>query len=196
MWLKRGVCTRSESGVPSRLPINPTGGAHVGDHRGRSPQGEPHSGGHLAAMNARWPRSRCGPRVSRRPSCWPGPSRSRSAPGPSSPPVVSVTCWPSSSSMPASTSLDVPPTLASRVRVLGTGRSEKNDPNDAFSVAVAALRSDGLRRVEPADHTEIMRLLGQAQSRSGPDAGPADLPAPQRPGRPLTRRNCQGTLRF
>jgi len=28
--------------------------------------------------------------------------------------------------------LDVPPTLASRVRVLGTGRSEKNDPNDAL----------------------------------------------------------------
>ena len=37
--------------------------------------------------------------------------------------------------------LDVPPTLASRVRVLSTGRSEKNDPNDAFSVAIAALRS-------------------------------------------------------
>ena len=42
--------------------------------------------------------------------------------------------------------LDVPPTLASRVRVLSTGRSEKNDPNDAFSVAIAALRSRGLRR--------------------------------------------------
>ena len=57
--------------------------------------------------------------------------------------------------------VDVPPTLASRVRVLGTGRSEKNDPNDAFSVAVAALRSQGLRRVEPADHSEIMRLLSK-----------------------------------
>ena len=40
--------------------------------------------------------------------------------------------------------LDVPPTLASRVRVLSTGRSEKNDPNDAFSVAIAALRSNGV----------------------------------------------------
>src|ERR1035438_1780785 len=30
--------------------------------------------------------------------------------------------------------LDVPATLASRVRVLGTGRSDKNDPNDALSV--------------------------------------------------------------
>jgi transposase len=55
--------------------------------------------------------------------------------------------------------LDVPPTLASRVRVLGTGRSEKNDPNDALSVAVAALRSSALRTVERADHTEMMRLL-------------------------------------
>ena len=57
--------------------------------------------------------------------------------------------------------LDVPPTLASRVRVLGTGRSEKNDPNDAFSVAIAALRSKDLRTVERADHTEIMRLLAK-----------------------------------
>jgi transposase len=57
--------------------------------------------------------------------------------------------------------LDVPPTLASRVRVLGTGRSEKNDPNDAFSVAIAALRSNGLRTVEQADHSEIMRLLAK-----------------------------------
>ncbi len=57
--------------------------------------------------------------------------------------------------------LDVPPTLASRVRVLGTGRSEKNDPNDAFSVAIAALRSTGLRTVGQADHTEIMRLLAK-----------------------------------
>ena len=57
--------------------------------------------------------------------------------------------------------LDVPPTLASRVRMLGTGRSEKNDPNDAFSVAIAALRSNGLRTVEQADHSEIMRLLAK-----------------------------------
>jgi transposase len=57
--------------------------------------------------------------------------------------------------------VDVPPTLASRVRVLGTGRSEKNDPNDALSVAIAALRSRSLRTVERADHTEIMRLLAK-----------------------------------
>ena len=37
--------------------------------------------------------------------------------------------------------LDVPATLASRIRVLATGRSNKNDPNDALSVAIAALRA-------------------------------------------------------
>jgi transposase len=37
--------------------------------------------------------------------------------------------------------VDVPAMLASRVRLLGTGRSDKNDPNDARSVAIAALRA-------------------------------------------------------
>ena len=44
------------------------------------------------------------------------------------------------------TVLDVPATLASRVRVLGTGQSAKSDPNDARSVAVAALRAPSLAR--------------------------------------------------
>jgi transposase len=57
--------------------------------------------------------------------------------------------------------LDVPATLASRVRVLGTGKSDKNDPNDALSVAIAALRSPGLRSVEPANHREVLRLLAK-----------------------------------
>jgi transposase len=57
--------------------------------------------------------------------------------------------------------LDVPATLASRVRVLGTGRSNKNDPNDARSVAVAALRNPALRAVAVADHVTILRLLAK-----------------------------------
>src|SRR5207253_10818499 len=40
--------------------------------------------------------------------------------------------------------LDVPATLAARVRVLATGRSNKNDPNDGYSIAVAALRAPAL----------------------------------------------------
>ena len=39
--------------------------------------------------------------------------------------------------------LDMPPKLAARVRLLATGDTNKNDPNDAWSVAVAALRSTG-----------------------------------------------------
>ncbi len=57
--------------------------------------------------------------------------------------------------------LDVPATLASRVRVLATGRSDKNDPNDARSVAIAALRSTNLRIVEASDHSEVLRLLAK-----------------------------------
>ena len=59
------------------------------------------------------------------------------------------------------TVFDVPATLASRVRVLSTGRSNKNDPNDARSVAVAALRSDRLTAVGPDDHTTVLRLLAK-----------------------------------
>jgi len=39
--------------------------------------------------------------------------------------------------------LDVQPKLGARVRLLATGDSNKNDPNDALSVAVAALRVEG-----------------------------------------------------
>ena len=57
--------------------------------------------------------------------------------------------------------LDVPATLASRIRVLGTGRSNKNDPNDAHSIAVAAFRAPSLRSVERADHSQVLRLLAK-----------------------------------
>jgi transposase len=54
---------------------------------------------------------------------------------------------------------DVPPTLSSRVRVLASGKSQKNDPNDAFSVAVAALRSSRLRVVVAEDQIAVLRFL-------------------------------------
>jgi transposase len=53
------------------------------------------------------------------------------------------------------------------VRVLGTGRSNKNDPNDALSVAIAALRSRGLRRVEAVGHSEVLRLLAKRNTDIG-----------------------------
>ena len=63
--------------------------------------------------------------------------------------------------------LDVPATLASRIRVLATGRSNKNDANDAHSIAIAALRAPALRSVEPADHGEVLRLLAKRNSDLG-----------------------------
>src|SRR5260370_1040959 len=55
--------------------------------------------------------------------------------------------------------VDVPPTLSSRGRVLGSGKAQKNDPNDALSTAIAALRGRGLRHVEADDHVAIIRML-------------------------------------
>jgi hypothetical protein len=38
------------------------------------------------------------------------------------------------------TVVDVPATLSARVRLLGSGKAGKNDPNDALSAAIAGLR--------------------------------------------------------
>lgn len=57
--------------------------------------------------------------------------------------------------------LDVPSTLSARVRVLDTTRSQKNDPNDARSVAIVALRQPGLRVVSTEDHVAVLRMLAK-----------------------------------
>jgi transposase len=54
--------------------------------------------------------------------------------------------------------LDVQPKLAARVRLLNTGTVNKNDPNDARSVAVAAMRSPDIRAVAAEDHASVMKL--------------------------------------
>ena len=53
--------------------------------------------------------------------------------------------------------VDVQPKLAARVRLLATGTSNKNDPNDARSVAVAALRSS-VPEVRVEDHAAVMKV--------------------------------------
>jgi len=54
--------------------------------------------------------------------------------------------------------LDVPPELAARVRLLATGNINKNDPNDARSVAVAALRSADVRQARRDDHAAVLKV--------------------------------------
>ena len=57
--------------------------------------------------------------------------------------------------------VDVPPVLASRIRVLSSGTSQKNDPNDARSVAIAALRRESLAEVRREDDTAVLRMLAK-----------------------------------
>jgi transposase len=54
--------------------------------------------------------------------------------------------------------LDVQPKQAARVRVLDTESAEKNDPHDARSVAIAALRSKTPKQVRAEDHAAVMKL--------------------------------------
>ena len=54
--------------------------------------------------------------------------------------------------------LDVQPKLASRVRLLQAGDTNKNDPNDALSVAVAALRSRVCREVIADDYQAVLKV--------------------------------------
>ncbi|HEX4657839.1 MAG TPA: IS110 family transposase, partial [Streptosporangiaceae bacterium] len=54
--------------------------------------------------------------------------------------------------------LDVQPRLAARVRLLQAGDTNKNDPNDARSVAVAALRSKASREVTAEDYPAVLKV--------------------------------------
>ncbi len=68
--------------------------------------------------------------------------------------------------------LDVQPKLGARVRLLATGATNKNDPNDARSVAIAALRSTAPREVAAEDHAAVLKVwskrhrdLGRARTQ-------------------------------
>src|SRR5215472_13277594 len=63
--------------------------------------------------------------------------------------------------------LDVPPKLAARVRLLQAGDTNKNDPNDAFSVAVAALRSPGVREASRDDHATVLKIWSKRYTDLG-----------------------------
>jgi transposase len=63
--------------------------------------------------------------------------------------------------------VDVPATLAARVRLLASSRSNKNDPNDGYSIAVAALHAPRLAHVARADHASVLRLLAKRHRELG-----------------------------
>jgi hypothetical protein len=53
---------------------------------------------------------------------------------------------------------DVQPKLSARVRLLAAGATSKNDPDDARSVAVAAVRSPSARAAAADDHAAVLRV--------------------------------------
>ncbi|MEU7876587.1 transposase, partial [Dactylosporangium sp. NPDC049140] len=65
------------------------------------------------------------------------------------------------------TVIDVPAKLSARVRVFDTGQGRKTDPVDAHSVAVAGLRTPGLRTVAADSRTVVLRLLVDRRDELG-----------------------------
>jgi transposase len=67
---------------------------------------------------------------------------------------------------------DVQPRLAARVRLPAAGAVNKNDPDDARAVAIAALRSPSCMPVRPGDHAAVLKIrakrhrdLGRSRTR-------------------------------
>jgi hypothetical protein len=78
------------------------------------------------------------------------------------------------------TVVDVQAKPSARARVFATGQGRKTDPVDAHSVAVVALRANGLRHVQIDDETVALRMLvdhrdglGHARTQTVKAAPPA-----------------------
>jgi hypothetical protein len=98
--------------------------------------------------------------------------------------------------------LDIQPKLAARIRVLEAGNTSKNDPNDARSVAVAALRSRACREVTADDHAAVLRMrsrrhqdLGQSRNQVACRLHAVLRPGPRRAGEGDHRRPGRGDRR-
>jgi hypothetical protein len=63
--------------------------------------------------------------------------------------------------------VDVPAKLSARVRVFSTGHGRKTDAIDAHAVAVAALRTAGLRPVRVDDAMVALRLVADRRDELG-----------------------------
>ncbi len=90
--------------------------------------------------------------------------------------------------------LDVQPKLAARVRLLNTGAVNKNDPNDARSVAVAALRSPDIRTVAACTHCSATSSLAASPSKYRLCRPPRCLHALTQPTRSDKRGSSSPTI--
>ena len=90
--------------------------------------------------------------------CWRGPRRGRSGPGRAGGAGGTGHLLARQLVSAGERVLDVPPRPGARVRLLAARDVNKNDPDDARSVAVAALRSAGVREVRPDDHAAVLKI--------------------------------------
>jgi transposase len=65
--------------------------------------------------------------------------------------------------------VDVPPKLSARTRVFSAGQGRKTDAIDAHSVALAATRMTGLRRVTDDARLAVLRVLADRRRALGED---------------------------
>jgi transposase len=65
------------------------------------------------------------------------------------------------------TVLDVPAKLSAQVRVFATGNGRKTDPVDAHSVALVALRTPNLVRLQPDPELVVMGMLVDRRDELG-----------------------------
>ncbi len=90
--------------------------------------------------------------------------------------------------------LDVQPKLAARVRLLATESTNKNDPHDALSVAIAALRSPSPKHVVLEDHGAVMKPWAETSPEPVEHPHPDRLPSARGAVRPGRRRRPRRDL--
>ena len=90
--------------------------------------------------------------------------------------------------------VDVPPKLSARTRVFATGQGRKTDATDAHSVALAATRMPGLRRVTDDQQLAVLRVLAGRRRSLGEEPHPDDLPAAPAAARADPRRGEEGSV--
>ncbi len=76
-----------------------------------------------------------------------------------------------------------------------SGKSDKNDPNDARSVAIAAFRQPGLAVVQREDHAASAADAGETASRAHLAAHPGGVPAPRNTDAAETRWDAATAVR-
>jgi transposase len=87
----------------------------------------------------------------------------------------------------------VQPKLGARVRLLAAGDVNKNDPNDARSVAVAAMRSAGVQEVRADDHAAVLKIWSKRYRDLGRSRTQVVCRLPYATRQPLPVRLAQRT---